>query len=180
MDETEKIINKVISKSDMLWQEIDENNQEIFNFIEYGSLSDFDKFKVYLYIALKLVIIELNIDKNLDNKKKTEFIDIKEDLLNLTEGFPQQIIKFNPVSFKEYKQKIEEMRFKMWENIKSYKYDLEEILISWTECYIENKIKSISDNETDLLLECLFTVYLENWIRKKELSFLEMETYGRE
>lgn len=167
LSEKEIIINKVISKSDGLWKEIRDYNEEIIIFLGEGE--ETENSSKLLAMALKLVLCELIL-----NKDKYKKYNIKgyasEDFLKLLHKYVAEYLLGNTVERKSAEKFIKKTRKILWGYIKKHYIILEELLLSL------NKGKKIkSEEEYNCLLDCLCIVFIENSFRERELYFLEEE-----
>ena len=158
---------KALSIGNGLWNHIDENLEGIREYL-LGECQR-ENANIFLYYALKLVAIELMLNKkNYDafpalKYSKEDFVDI---IIECIAEVP------TTGNIEDYKKKHNDCRKIAWGYIKS-KY--EDVLT-----VIENMHSSLSTSEklnekaVNLMYECLTVIYTEALIRRNELIILEL------
>ena len=167
LSEKEKIINKMISKSDELWREIRDYNEEIILFL--GENEQTENSAILLAMSLKLVLCELILNKEIYKEYNIKGYTSKKFVELLKEYTSEYILK-KTVEKESAEEFIKKTRKILWGYIKKHYEKLEELLLSL------NKGKKLnSAEEYNYLLDCLCIVFIENSFREKELCFLEEE-----
>ena len=155
---TEKALNRIISKADMLWTKIKDYDTDIIDLLSENT--ETKNTNKILHISLKLVISELML-----NQEKYEIKDYTfEEFTGLIDKYPIPDIK-DKIKTEKF---IKETRDEIWGYVKKYYKELINLLLSIKSGKIELK-----EEEESLLLICLFVVILETNFREKELYFLE-------
>ena len=163
----EKIINKMISKSDGLWSEIRDYNEEIIIFLGEGE--ETENSSKLLAMALKLVLCELILNKKIYKKYNIKGYT-SEEFVKLLKKYTIEYMSGNMIEKENSEKLIKKTRKILWGYIKKHYKILEELLLSLNK---GEKIKS--EEEYNCLLDCLCIVFIENSFREKELCFLEEE-----
>ena len=155
---TEKELNRIISKADMLWTKIKEYDTDIIDFLSENI--ETENTNKILHISLKLVISELML-----NQEKYEIKDYTfEEFTGLIDEYSIPDIK-DKIKTEKF---IKETRDEIWGYVKKYYKELIDLLLS-----IKSGKTELIEKEYNLLSLCLCVVFIETKFRERELYFLE-------
>jgi hypothetical protein len=162
-----KDVNRLTAKTDRLWTEIREYNEDIVGYLSDGTYTD--NINKAFNISIKLIIAELLV-----NREKYDKYPIKklttDDFIKMAIVDPTKK-KIDLDIQEECEPFMEEVRSIIWGYIRQHYNDLKDLFLSINS---DNR-DDITEEEMDRLIECLCVTYIETNFRRRELYFLERD-----